>query len=107
MAITVSNVQQNHRSLYWEYTGDGATTASSATFPLHLHGKQTAVATVTTGPTTFESGHRGGLNYPTNGTNVPVASCTISGNTITVTTSAAVGNGTKAYVVAVLNEYTD
>jgi len=50
MAITVSNVQENHRSLYWEYTGDGATKISSASLPLHLHPNSTGVATVTTSP---------------------------------------------------------
>ena len=106
MAITVSNVQENHRSLYWEYTGDGATKASSATLPLHLHPGSTGVATVTTAATAFEPGHKGGLNYPTNGTNWP-ATVSISGNTVTVTTNTAVTNAVKAFVVVVFDQYSD
>lgn len=108
MAISASNIQQNHRAVYFEFTGDGASTSIAVTYPGRPRAK-TAVATVITAPTSTSDkpSGKGGLSYPTGGTNVAVSSCTLSGATATVVTSAAVTNGVKAYGIVVFNEYTD
>jgi len=107
VAISASNIQGNHRGIYLEWIGDGATT--SIVVPLsHIHTRPSmaGVATVLTAPTgTFErhSG-KGGFIFPQGGTPVTVSSATVSNGTPTVQTSAAVGNGTKAYCCYVFNE---
>lgn len=104
MSITVSNIQHNHRGVYGEFTGDGSTTAIPIPLTAHYGGQAlTGVATVVTGPTSYshQSG-KGGFLFPA-GTPVTVSSATVAGGTLTVNTSAAVGNGTKAYLSFVYN----
>jgi len=110
MAITISNQSDNHRSTYFEFTGDGVTTA--IVVPIHGHQRhpgQSATAFVVTAPTSSDSSPsgKGGHSFPTAGTNVTVSSVVLSGGNVTVNTSAAVGNGTKAFGVVVYTQYAD
>jgi hypothetical protein len=105
VAITVTNVMQNHRGAYGEFTGDGATTAIPISLTQHYGGQSlTGIATVVTAPTSFthKSG-KGGFLFP-EGTAQTVASATVSGGTVTINTSAAVGNGVKAYCAFVFDQ---
>lgn len=107
MAITVSNIQHNHRGVYGEFTGDGSTTAIPIPLTAHYGGQTiTGTASVVTTPTSYshESG-KGGFLFP-KGTAATVSSATVASGTVTVTTSAAVGNGTKAYVAFVFDKPT-
>lgn len=107
MAISPSNIEHNHRSFYAEFVGDGASTALTIPLPVHYGGQAlTGRATVRTGATAFthESG-KGGHLFPA-GTDVPVTSAVVSGGNVTITTTAAVANGTKAYVAFVYDQYT-
>jgi hypothetical protein len=105
MAVTYSNIIRNHRGLYFEVTGDGATTALVVNHNNSVHANTTCSATVLTAPTGFHPGTsgKGGFIFPTGGTAVTVSSCTCSSTACTVNTSAAVGNGTKAYVSVVFD----
>ena len=106
MAITTSNVVQNARAITWQYTGDGATTASTATFTGKLDsGLAISQAFLTTAPTNFAThSGKGGLVHP-QGTAATVASSSINTTTgvVTVTASVVVVNATVAYVCVVLN----
>lgn len=109
MAITISNQIENHRSVYFEFTGDGATTSIVVAHNRHKApaGKRTVKAYITTGSTTFDRrSERGGLRAPTDGTAVTITSATedTAGN-VTIVTSAAVANATKAYGVIVFDQY--
>ena len=107
MAITVSNIQFNHRGVYGEFTGDGATTAVPVPLPGHYGGQTiTGTAYVVTAPSSFthRSG-RGGFLMP-HGTDAAITSATVASGTLTVNTSAAVGNGVKAYVAFVFDKPT-
>lgn len=110
MAITISNQSDNHRSTYFEFTGDGSTTA--IVVPIHglqRHSGQTAKSFVVTAPTSSDSSPsgKGGHSFPTAGTSITVSSTVLSGGNVTVTTSPAVGNGVKAYGVVVYDQYAD
>src|SRR5579872_6905033 len=107
MSITVSNIQHNHRGVYGEFTGDGSTTAIPVPLTAQYGGQPiTGTATVTTAPTSFthRSG-KGGFLFP-HGSDAAISSATVSGGTLTVNTSAAVGNGTKAYICFVFDKPT-
>ena len=108
MAITASNIMHSHRGCYFEYVGDGASTSISVPLtPTHYAGQAiSGVATVRTGATAFtnESG-KGGFLFPA-GTNVAVASATVANGSLTVQTSAAVGNGVKAYAAFIFDKTT-
>lgn len=106
MAVTIANVIRNHRGLYFEATGDGATTALVVNHMNGVHANTTATATVLTAPTGFHPGTsgKGGFIYPTGGTPVTVSSVSVTSTAVTVNTSAAVGNGTKAYVSVVFDQ---
>lgn len=106
MAVTYSNIINNHRGVYFEVTGDGATTALTVTHGSGVHTGHTASATVLTGGSSFQNGAsgKGGFVYPAAGTPVAVSSVTVAPTTVTVNTGAAIGNGTKAYVVVVFNQ---
>jgi hypothetical protein len=109
MAITATNIAPNHRSVYYEYTGDGSTTASTVQLShKFIRPNMTASAFVVTVPTALSNkSGRGGMFFP-DGTNATVASCSISATgLVTVTTSAAVTNAVKAYVVVVLDQIAD
>jgi hypothetical protein len=106
MAVTIANQVNNHRGFYAEVTGDGATTALVFTHNRGVHANTTATAFVVTSPTAvFErrSG-RGGNFFPVDGTSATVASVVVTSTQVTVNTSAAVGNGTKAYVTVVFDQ---
>jgi len=107
MAVTIANQVRNHRGIYAEVTGDGATTALVFTHNSGVHASATATASVITAPTTaFETrSGKGGFKYAT-GTPVTVSSVTVSATTVTINTSAAIGNGTHAYVVVVFDQET-
>jgi hypothetical protein len=104
MSITVSNIQHNHRAVYGEFTGDGATTAIPIPLAAQYGGQPiTGVATVTTAPSSFtHRSSKGGFLFP-HGTDAAIASATVASGVVTINTSAAVGNGTKAYVAFVFN----
>lgn len=104
MSISVTNVMHNHRGVYGEFTGDGSTTAIPITHAGRPHTNTTAKATVITAPSSFthKSG-AGGFLFP-EGTSAAVSSVTVSATSVTVNTSAAVGNGTKAYVAVVFDQ---
>lgn len=107
MAVSYSNQIENHRGIYFECTGDGVTTALTVNHGRSIHAGTTATATVTTAGTGFErKSGKGGFVYPTGGTNVTVSSVTVGATSVTVNTGAAVGNGTKAYVSVVFDQYT-
>jgi hypothetical protein len=106
MAVTIANQQENHRGLYAEVTGDGATTVLVFTHHRGVHAGQTATATVLTGPsaTRETKSGSGGFHYPASGTAVTVSSVVVTSTTITVTTSAAITNATVAYVAVVFDQ---
>jgi hypothetical protein len=104
MAVVISNVQHNHRGLYFEATGDGATTALTVNHAGRPHTNTTATARVITSPTSYS--HRsgnGGFLFP-EGASAAVSSVVITAASATVNTSAAIGNGTKAYVAVVFDQ---
>ena len=107
MAITYANIINNHRGVYFEATGDGATTALTVNHGKCTHANTTATATVVTAPTSFHNGKygSGGFVAPF-GTNATVSSVSVTSSAVTVNTSAAVGNGTKAYVTVVFDQTT-
>jgi hypothetical protein len=106
MSITTSSVVANDRGMTWQYTGDGATTASTATFNQKLDsGIAINTATIVTAPTSFFARtEAAGLIFPF-GTQPTVASSAINATTgvVTVTANAAVANGTVAYVAVTFN----
>lgn len=107
MAVAFANQVNNHRGVYFEATGDGATTALTVNHGSGVHAGTTATAFVVTGPTVstiFRRSNRGGFHYPADGTAVTVSSVTVSSTQVTVNTSAAVGNGTKAYCVVLFDQ---
>jgi hypothetical protein len=106
MAVTIANQVRNHRGIYAEVTGDGATTALVFTHNTGVHANQTATASVMTGASGFRNGQsgKGGFIYPDTGTSVTVSSVTVTPTQVTVNTSAAIGNGTKAYVAIVFDQ---
>lgn len=108
MALVIANQHENHRSVYWEVTGDGATTAFTITHHRMQKTGHTVAVFGVTAPTK-QSGRsgRGGLLFPEDGTAVALASSSLSGSTISVTTSAAIANATVAYFVAVFDQTTD
>ena len=106
MAVTYSNKICNARGCYFEVTGDGVSTALTVTHNKGVHAGTSATATVLTSVSNFQNGAsgKGGFVFPTTGTPVAVSSVTVSATSVTVNTSAAVGNGTKAYVAVVFNQ---
>ncbi len=106
MSITTSNVVANDRGMTWQFTGDGSTTATTATFSQKLDsGLTVSTATLITAPTSFASSTAAaGLIFPA-GTSATVASKSINTTTgvVTVTANSAVGNGTVAYVAVTFN----
>jgi hypothetical protein len=94
--------------MYFEATGDGATTALSIANCCGVHANTTATATVLTAVSGFHPGTsgKGGFIFPTSGTAATVSSVSVTAATITVNTGAAVANGTKAYVSVVFNQPT-
>lgn len=107
MAVSIANVIRNHRGLYFEATGDGVTTALVVNHNNGVHANQTAQATVLTAGTNFAThSGKGGFVVPQTGTPVTVSSVSVTTTQVTVNTSAAVGNGTKAYVAVVFDQTT-
>lgn len=109
MAITISNQIENHRSIYFEFTGDGATTNVVVT---HNQYKQplaarTCKSFLVTGETKLDRGsNRGGHIFPTDGTAVTVNSTTeAASGTVTIVCNAAVGNGTKCKGVIIFDQF--
>lgn len=99
MAVTVSNVQSNHRGIACNVLGDGATT--TFTVP---HGRFNRTGTATAfcvfNHTVLDSrSGRGGFRAPTDGT-VIASTASVSGAVFNVTTGSAIGNGVLAHVVA-------
>jgi hypothetical protein len=106
MAVTYSNIIRNHRGLYFEATGDGVITALTVTHNAGVHANTTASATVLTAVSGFHPGQsgKGGFIFPSAGTAATVSSVSVSATAVTVNTSAAVANGTKAYVSVVFDQ---
>lgn len=112
MAITITLPAQNHRAVAYKATGDGATTGHNVSHNRRngkLVSARTCKAFVVTGATKYDTrSERGGLLAPTDGTVVPVTSCVDNlDGTITVTTTAAIGNATVADVIVVFDQFTD
>lgn len=107
MSVAIANVIRNHRGLYFEATGDGTTTALTVNHLNGVHTSTTATASVITAPTSFHNGKSGsgGFVFPF-GTAQTVSSVSVTSTAVTVNTSAAIGNGTKAYVVVVFDQST-
>lgn len=101
MAITISAIRENHRSIAFRFTGDGAS-QPSVNHTRHVRPVQTGKVFAVTGATKFSTdpSGRGGLYVATDGT-VVSASVSISGSAVSVTTSPAVTNGTVCDVVVV------
>jgi len=98
---------QNHRGVYAEFTGDGSSTVLTIPLTSHYAGRssQTGVPTVITGPSNFaHKAGKGGFYFPVDGTSVAVSSAVISGSNAVITTTAAVGNRTKAYVAFIFDQ---
>lgn len=106
MSVTYSNQIENHRGVYFEAVGDGVITALTVSHRRSVFGNTTAKATVTTAPSgaNERKSGTGGFTYPATGTAVTVSSVTVSSTSITVHTSAAVANATKAYVAVVFDQ---
>lgn len=107
MAVTIANQIRNHRGLYAEVTGDGATTALVFTHNSGVHVSTTASAFVVTAPSspqTERRSNRGGFHFPADGTAATISSVVVTATTVTVNTSAAIGNGTKAFVAVVFDQ---
>lgn len=106
MAVTYSNQQCSHRGCYFEVVGDGATTALTVNHMRAVPANATASAKVVTAPTakSERGSNGGGFNFPPSGTSATVSSVSVTSTTVTVNTSAAVANGTKAYVVVLFNQ---
>jgi hypothetical protein len=106
MSLTASNIQRNHRGLYFEFTGDGAST--SITVPDGAIGRtRSAKAFVTTAG----SGHGnhsgyGGFRYPPTGT-LWAATATDSANNLTLTTTLAVTNAVVAQCAVIFDQDAD
>jgi hypothetical protein len=108
MAISISNQIENHRGVYVQVVGDGATTAIPITHHMTARPNHTvSVALAVTAPTNHgaHSG-KGGFVAPGGGTAITISSVTISGSVITVNTSAAIGNGTTGYIVVLFDQHT-
>lgn len=108
MAVTYANIIRNHRGCYFEVTGDGSTTALTVSHMNGVHANTTATianCSVVTAPTSFHNGKSGsgGFVFPF-GTAVTISSVSITSTAVTINTSAAVGNGTKAYCVVVFDQ---
>ena len=109
MAVTIANVIRNARGLYFEATGDGATTALVVPHGGFKRTRTNATVKAVTGASSFDrhSGF-GGFHFPLNGTPVAITSTTVdnAGN-VTVNTTAAIANATKAYVVVLWSDAAD
>jgi hypothetical protein len=102
MAITVSNISENHRGLAYSYTGDGSTTQTTVKHTRYLRNMHTAKAFVVTGATKFSTrSERGGLRAAEDGTAVTATVAIDAQGNCVVTTTPAVGNGLVASVVIV------
>lgn len=107
MAVTIANQIENHRGVYFEATGDGATTALVVS---HNRNKRpnhsvTATGNLLAGTSVERRSGSGGLQMP-NGTAVAISSVSINNTTgaITVNTTAAIANGTKAAFAVVFDQ---
>lgn len=107
MSVSYSNQIESHRGIYFECTGDGSTTALTVSHGRSIFKGATATATVITAPTGSRERKSGcgGFVFPAGGTAVTVSSVTVSATSVTVNTQAAVGNGTKAFVAVVFDQY--
>jgi hypothetical protein len=121
MAVTFTNIQQNDRGAYMEFTGDGATTV----LPVFAHSQVNArsVSTLTVQPTitalvwkNATPGKRvnltntGLLGIGVDGgasTAVALASSTHSQGSSTVTLNAAATNAAVHYLEISFNNYSD
>lgn len=104
MSVTIGNQQENHRGVYFEATGDGATTALVVTHNRAFRPGTTFTGVCVVAPSTRITDRKsgcGGFIYPADGTNKAISSITNSGQTLTVTTNTAIANATKGYVVVV------
>lgn len=109
MAVTIANKIENHRGVYCEVTGDGSTTAIVINHGRGIFdGTMTAQAFAVTAPTVIKEckSGRGGFIFPSDGTPVTISSVSITKTTLTVNTQSAIGNGTKAYVSVIFDQYT-
>lgn len=108
MAISISNQIENHRSIYFEFTGDGATTNAVVTHSRYLQplAARTCKAYLVTGDTKLSRvAGKGGHVFPEDGTAVPVTSCTESAaGVITVVCTSAVSNALKCKGVIVFDQ---
>ena len=109
MSLAASNIQRNHRGLYFEFTGDGATT--SITIP---HGAFSRSRTAKAYVSTAGSGHGnhsgyGGFRFPAPNTGTSwSATATVSATgSLTLTTSSAVTNGVLAQCVVIFDQDAD
>lgn len=107
MSVSIANQVENHRAIYFEVTGDGVTTSFAVTHTRMQRPNHTMKVYGVTAPTKFSRrSERGGLIAPEDGTAVAITSSSLSAATLTVQTTAAIGNGTKAYFVAVFDQPT-
>ncbi len=109
MALTVTNIIQNDRGIGFEFTGDGATTVVPPFSFSHDHpraGTITATLFTNAAPVKGSRGRTGLLGVGT-GTAVALASATYSNGVISITTSAAVANGTVCYGEVSLDNFAD
>lgn len=107
MAVVIANQIENHRGIYWEVTGDGATTAFTVNHTRMQRPNHTMKVFGVTAPTKFSRrSERGGFVAPEDGTAVAVTSSVLTAAALVVTTTAAIANATKAYFVALFDQPT-
>jgi hypothetical protein len=110
MAVTISNQIENHRGIYWEVTGDGATASFTVTHNRYRRPNHSVqVFGVLVGTFRDRRSDRGGLETEVGGTVIALNSASVAPTTgiVSVTTTAAIGNGVKGYFVAVFDQTAD
>lgn len=110
MAVTIGNQIECHRGVYWEVTGDGATASWTVTHNRYKRPNHSVQVTGTlVGTSRGRKSGNGGLETEAGGTPITISSASVAPTTgvISVTTSAAIGNGVKGYFVAVFDQTAD
>lgn len=113
MSITIVNQVENARGVYFEFTGDGATTVIPVTHnSVHARPAPSVTATVFTNATPKRdnggpSGNNTGLLGNHGGTAVTVSTATHAAGKSTVTLAAAAANATVHYAEVTFNNYCD
>jgi hypothetical protein len=104
MAVAIANQVENHRGMYFEVTGDGATTTFTCTHNRFKRPNHTMVVKGVTAPTVLDRKQGSGTLL---GTAVTISSSSCTNGVLSVTTSPAIANGTKAHFMATFDQPAD